>query len=191
MAPKRSRVSGSASQSAPPRFLSSVTQRQHGVVGEKRLVQEIGIEIPAFDSVPRVREIMLGYGWVPFNNILGECNRTVVEEFYGNGIAFGNGDYRSYVWGVDDRNFYVIFSIIISSKMTKTGPNTKENLQKQEKASRQSSRCKKTRKSPKSEENQHSIAARWELLVRQEIRSNKSEENLPSQYDVCYRSTME
>ncbi|KAK2368470.1 hypothetical protein QL285_081663 [Trifolium repens] len=100
MAPKRSRVSGSAPQSAPPRFLSSITQRQHGVVGEKRLVHEIGIEIPAFDSVPRVREIMLGYGWVPFNNMLGECNRTIVEEFYGNGIAFGNGDYRSYVRGV-------------------------------------------------------------------------------------------
>ncbi|KAK2387893.1 hypothetical protein QL285_061621 [Trifolium repens] len=45
--------------------------------------------------------------------------------------------------------------------MTKTDPNTKENLQKQEKASRQSPRCEKTRKSPKSEENQHSIAARW------------------------------
>ncbi|KAK2357348.1 hypothetical protein QL285_094628 [Trifolium repens] len=43
--------------------------------------------------------------------------------------------------------------------MTKTG--TKENLQKQEKASRQSPRCEKTRKSPKIEENQHSIAARW------------------------------
>ncbi|KAK2389964.1 hypothetical protein QL285_063518 [Trifolium repens] len=39
--------------------------------------------------------------------------------------------------------------------MTKTGPNTKE------KTSRQSPRCEKTRKSPKSEENQHSIAARW------------------------------
>ncbi|KAK2409121.1 hypothetical protein QL285_044572 [Trifolium repens] len=63
--------------------------------------------------------------------------------------------------GLDDRNFYGIFSIIISSKMTKTDPNTKENLQKHEKASRQSPRCKKTRKSPKSEENQHSIAARW------------------------------
>jgi hypothetical protein len=69
--------------------------------------------------------------------------------------------------------------------MTKTDPNTKENLQKQEKVSRQSLRCKKTRKSPKSEENQHfhrstmaPIVPRWELLVRQEIRSNKSEENL-------------
>jgi hypothetical protein len=44
--------------------------------------------------------------------------------------------------------------------MTKTGPNTKENLQKQEKASRQGPRCQKTRKSPKSEEIEHSIAAR-------------------------------
>jgi hypothetical protein len=30
----------------------------------------------------------------------------------------------------DDRNFYGVFSITISSKMTKTSPNTKENLQK-------------------------------------------------------------
>ncbi|KAK2409576.1 hypothetical protein QL285_044992 [Trifolium repens] len=68
-----------------------------------------------------------------------------------------------------------------SSKMTKTGLNTKENLQKQEKASRQSLRCKKTRKSPKSEENQHSIGARCVpschdegMLARQDIRRNKS-----------------
>ena len=45
MAPKRSRTSGAASQSAPPRFLSRVTQKQHAIVGEKGLVQEIGIEI--------------------------------------------------------------------------------------------------------------------------------------------------
>ncbi|KAK2442440.1 hypothetical protein QL285_013633 [Trifolium repens] len=100
MAPKRSRVSGSTSQDAPLRFLSSVTQRQHGIVGEKRLVQEVGIEIPAFDSLPRVREILTGYEWVPFNNMLGECNETVVEEFYANVFAFGAGEYMSYVRGV-------------------------------------------------------------------------------------------
>jgi hypothetical protein len=62
---------------------------------------------------------------------------------------------------LDDMNFYGIFSIIIfSNKMTKTGPNTKENLQKQEKASRQGPRCQKTRKSPKSEKNEHFIVAR-------------------------------
>jgi hypothetical protein len=60
----------------------------------------------------------------------------------------------------DDKNFYGIFSSIISSKMTKPDPNMKENLQKHEKASRQSPRCKRTRKIQKSEENQHSIAAR-------------------------------
>ncbi|KAK2423864.1 hypothetical protein QL285_034286 [Trifolium repens] len=74
--------------------------------------------------------------------------------------------------------------------MTKTGSNMKKNLQKQEKASRQSPRCKKTRKSPKSEEIQHSIAARWQLLARQEIRRNKSTQNLSSQHDASYRSTM-
>jgi hypothetical protein len=35
------------------------------------------------------------------------------------------------------------------------------------------------------------IVPRWKLLARQTIRRNKSLENLPSQYDVCYRSTME
>jgi hypothetical protein len=63
-------------------------------------------------------------------------------------------------YSLDDRNFYGIFSIIISSKMTKTGPNTKENLQKQRKASRQGPRCQKTIKSPKTEENEHYIVAR-------------------------------
>jgi hypothetical protein len=60
----------------------------------------------------------------------------------------------------DGRNFYVIFNSIISNKMTKIDSNTKENLQRKEKASRQGPRCKKTRKSQKSEENEHSIAAR-------------------------------
>ncbi|KAK2377663.1 hypothetical protein QL285_078313 [Trifolium repens] len=95
-------------------------------------------------------------------------------------------------WMGDDRNFYVIFSIIISSK------NTKENLQKQEKASRQSPRCKKTRKSPKSEENQHSIAARWlpschdgSCLFAKKSEAINLKRICPSQHDVCYRSTME
>ncbi|KAK2373641.1 hypothetical protein QL285_074668 [Trifolium repens] len=61
----------------------------------------------------------------------------------------------------DDRNFYGVFSISFSSKMTKTCPNTKNNLQNQGKASRPSPRCKKTRKRPKSEENVLIIVARW------------------------------
>jgi hypothetical protein len=39
---------------------------------------------------------------------------------------------------IDDRNFYGIISVSISSKKTKTGPNTKENLQIPRKASRKS-----------------------------------------------------
>ncbi|KAK2368824.1 hypothetical protein QL285_081991 [Trifolium repens] len=94
------RVSGSTSQAAPPRFLSSACKRQHGITQEKGLVKEVGIEIPAFDPWPRVREILKGYGWAPFNNMLGECNKSVVEEFYANAFAFGPGDYRSYVRGI-------------------------------------------------------------------------------------------
>jgi hypothetical protein len=47
-------------------------------------------------------------------------------------------------------NFYGILGSIISSKMTKTDPNTKENQQNPIKASRQSPKDKKTRKNPKS-----------------------------------------
>ena len=57
--------------------------------------------------------------------------------------------------------FLVLLLVVKWHRQAQIGPNTKQNLQKQEKASRQSPRCKKTRKSPKSEENQHSIAARW------------------------------
>jgi hypothetical protein len=56
------------------------------------------------------------------------------------------------MYAADDRNFYGIFSISISNKMTKTGPNTKENLQNRRKASRQSKEFKKTRKSQKYED---------------------------------------
>jgi hypothetical protein len=61
----------------------------------------------------------------------------------------------------DDMNFYGIISVSISIKMTKTDPNTKENLQNQRKASRPSQESKKTRKSPKSEEIVLFIVARW------------------------------
>jgi hypothetical protein len=105
MAPKRSKPSGVGQTSAPPRFLSSLTKKHYDTVTEKRLIQEIDTDIPAFDSLPRVREILTGYRWVHFNNMLGECNKSIVEEFYANAMTFGPGDYRSYVRGI-----YVSFS---------------------------------------------------------------------------------
>ncbi|KAK2356529.1 hypothetical protein QL285_093858 [Trifolium repens] len=99
MAPKRSKPTGSDTPFAPPRFLSSLTRKHHDTVQDKGLIQEIGIDIHSFDPLPRVREILTGYGWMPFNNMLGECNTTVVE-FYANALAYGVGDYRSYVRGV-------------------------------------------------------------------------------------------
>jgi hypothetical protein len=99
--------------------------------------------------------------WVAIYSWLGFCTDTpgnLCQSFETFGFPF---KCKKRAKGLDDSNFYGSFSIIISSKMTKTGSNTKENLQKQEKASRQSPVCKKTRKIPKSEETQHSIAARW------------------------------
>ncbi|KAK2356786.1 hypothetical protein QL285_094111 [Trifolium repens] len=103
----------------------------------------------------------------------------------------------------DDRNFYGIFSSIISSKMTKTCPNTKESLQNPRKASRQSQECKKTRKSQKMKKSvvhratMASIVPRWRLLARQDNNRRKSEEYLfivlrctSSCYDAPHRGTM-
>ncbi|KAK2409525.1 hypothetical protein QL285_044944 [Trifolium repens] len=81
--------------------------------------------------------------------------------------------------------------------MTKTCPNTKENLRKQEKASIQSPRCKKTRKSPKSEEIEHSIAVRWlpschdgSCLFAKKSEAINLKKIFSSQYDAPYRSRM-
>jgi hypothetical protein len=57
---------------------------------------------------------------------------------------------HDFIMDGDDRNFYGIFSVGISNKMTKTCPKTKENLQNHRKASKQSQEYKKTRKSQKS-----------------------------------------
>ncbi|KAK2356791.1 hypothetical protein QL285_094116 [Trifolium repens] len=77
--------------------------------------------------------------------------------------------------------------------MTKTDPNTKENLQNPRKASRQSQECKKTRKTKNMKIcvvhrattasivprwKTASIVPRWNLLVCQEINRRKSKENL-------------
>ncbi|KAK2409165.1 hypothetical protein QL285_044613 [Trifolium repens] len=76
-------------------------------------------------------------------------------------------------------------------------PVQKENLQKQEKASRQSPRCKKTRKGPKSEENQHSLAARWlpschdgNCLFAKKSEAINLKKIFASQHDGVYRNTM-
>ncbi|KAK2422457.1 hypothetical protein QL285_032989 [Trifolium repens] len=81
--------------------------------------------------------------------------------------------------------------------MTKTDPNTKENLQKQEKASRQSLRCQKTRKRPKSEENEHSIAARClpschdgSCLLAKKTEEINLKRSCSSQHDITHRITM-
>ncbi|KAK2362811.1 hypothetical protein QL285_087842 [Trifolium repens] len=97
----------------------------------------------------------------------------------------------------DDRNFYGIFSIIISSKMTKTDPNTKENLQNPRKTSRQSQECKKTRKSPKYEENEHFIVAQWlpschdgSCLLAKKTKEINLENICSSQHNGTHCSTM-
>ncbi|KAK2428341.1 hypothetical protein QL285_026867 [Trifolium repens] len=81
--------------------------------------------------------------------------------------------------------------------MTKTDPNTKENLQNQGKASRPSQRCQKTRKSPKSEENEHFIVARWlpschdeSCLLVKKTKEINLKNICSSQHDDLHRSTM-
>ncbi|WJX83660.1 hypothetical protein P8452_66307 [Trifolium repens] len=98
---------------------------------------------------------------------------------------------------IDDRNFYGILGSIFRRKMTKTGPNTKKNLQNPRKASGQSQECKKTRKSPKYEENEHFIVAIWlpschdgSCLLAKKTEEINLENICSSQHDGTHRSTM-
>jgi hypothetical protein len=34
--------------------------------------------------------------------MIGLCNMSLVEEFYANALAYGENDYTSYVWGVEN-----------------------------------------------------------------------------------------
>ncbi|KAK2451246.1 hypothetical protein QL285_010316 [Trifolium repens] len=78
----------------------------------------------------------------------------------------------------------MVFLVLVSSKMTKTDPNMKNNLQNRGKASKQLQEYKKTKKAKKVKKcafhrsTMASIVPRWELLAGQENRRNKSEEYL-------------
>ncbi|KAK2381626.1 hypothetical protein QL285_069217 [Trifolium repens] len=76
--------------------------------------------------------------------------------------------------------------------MTKTDPNTKENLQNPRKASRQNQECIKTRKNPKSEENVLIIVARCDgsSLLAKKTEEINLENICSSQHDGTHRSTM-
>jgi hypothetical protein len=67
----------------------------------------------------------------------------------------------------DDMNFYGIISVSISIKMTKTDPNTKE-----------------TYKSKKKHQD------RVQDAKRQEKAQKVKKYSIPSQHDVCHRTTM-
>ncbi|KAK2434777.1 hypothetical protein QL285_019897 [Trifolium repens] len=99
----------------------------------------------------------------------------------------------------DDRNFYGIFSIIISSKMTKTDPNTKENLQKQKKNIKTESKMPKDKKKAQkmkkmSIPSQHDVSHRATMGAACLLAKKTEEINLkkicPSQHDIAHRSTM-
>ncbi|KAK2435869.1 hypothetical protein QL285_020896 [Trifolium repens] len=81
--------------------------------------------------------------------------------------------------------------------MTKTDPNTKENLQNPRKASRQSREYKKTRKAKKSEENVLIIGARWlpschdgSCLLAKKTKEINLKNICSSCYDAPYRGMM-
>ncbi|WJX24666.1 hypothetical protein P8452_13749 [Trifolium repens] len=81
--------------------------------------------------------------------------------------------------------------------MTKTDPNTNNNLQNQRKASKRKEEYKKTRKSQKSEENMQIIVARWlpschdgSCLLAKKPEEINLKKNCSSCYDGLYRGTM-
>ncbi|MCI92728.1 hypothetical protein A2U01_0114025, partial [Trifolium medium] len=47
-----------------------------------------------------MQQITEGYGWMDFNNMIGVCNISWVDEFYANAYGREDDDYTSYVRGV-------------------------------------------------------------------------------------------
>ncbi|KAK2363344.1 hypothetical protein QL285_088338 [Trifolium repens] len=159
----------------------TVPKRKKNVKGPLWSDCRFGDVVPVeFLGGPKDKDVLSSYG--------SHIARYVYEGF--DRVELTPISHRRKLRVFDDKNFYVIFSIIISSKMTKTDPNTKENLQKQEKASRQSPRCKKTRKSPKSEEIQHSIAARCVLSCHDESSLHAKQPEEINLEKIFHRSTM-
>jgi hypothetical protein len=95
MGPRRAR--SRASSSAPHRFLNTTTREHYAVIQKKGVVQERGINFPDIAFVPRMRQIAERYGWMNFNDMIGLCNMSLVEEFYANASAYEENDYTSYV----------------------------------------------------------------------------------------------
>ncbi|MCI42158.1 hypothetical protein A2U01_0063394, partial [Trifolium medium] len=48
-----------------------------------------------------MQQIAEGYGWINFNNMIGNCNISWVEEFYANAFGCADNDYTSYVRRVE------------------------------------------------------------------------------------------
>ncbi|MCI24889.1 hypothetical protein A2U01_0046075 [Trifolium medium] len=48
-----------------------------------------------------MREIADAYGWMNFNNMIGHCNISWVEEFYANSFGRADDDFTSYLRGVE------------------------------------------------------------------------------------------
>ncbi|KAK2357539.1 hypothetical protein QL285_094801 [Trifolium repens] len=74
--------------------------------------------------------------------------------------------------------------------MTKTYPNTKENLQNRRKASRQSKEYKKTRKSQKCEDLCCSSCHDGSYLLAKTSTEENMKKICSSCYDTCHRGTM-
>ncbi|MCI27866.1 hypothetical protein A2U01_0049066, partial [Trifolium medium] len=64
-------------------------------------VQERSIDFPNITFLPRMQEIAKGYGWMDFNNMIGNCNIFWVEEFYANALGRPDDDFTSYMRGVE------------------------------------------------------------------------------------------
>ncbi|MCI00894.1 hypothetical protein A2U01_0021918 [Trifolium medium] len=52
-------------------------------------------------TFPRMQQIAEGYGWMNFNQMIGVCNISWVQEFYANALGRDDDDYTSYVRGVE------------------------------------------------------------------------------------------
>ncbi|MCI15449.1 hypothetical protein A2U01_0036587 [Trifolium medium] len=77
MAPKeRGRNNYSSSSCGYTLFLDDEKEDHFETIHRKGIVQERSIDFPNITSHPRMQEIAEAYGWMNFNNMIGNINIT-------------------------------------------------------------------------------------------------------------------
>ncbi|MCI42065.1 hypothetical protein A2U01_0063300, partial [Trifolium medium] len=85
--------------SRPNRFVDSTKAEHYQLIKMKGVVQDRSIDFPAISFLQEMQETCERYQWMDFNTMIGNCNISLVEEFYANALGYALDDYTSIVRG--------------------------------------------------------------------------------------------